>query len=99
MGIHSVYYWLWVALSLYASYLVCFCLYMIDDDGNKTEQRIPLPRICYLLGFAGSFIPLWNIIFGCTVMAVAIIAYFTEEGFYFKTWLLDKPKDKKTKKE
>ncbi len=99
MGIHSIYYWIWVAVSLYAAYLVCFCLYKVNYIGEKTDERIYLPRIMYPLAFALSFVPVANIICGLIVFALAFIAYYISEDFYFKSWLFDAPGKKVEKEE
>ena len=90
----SVIYWIGLAASLYAAYLICFCLCEIDSSGNKTDNHIAVPRILYLLTFAVSFVPIVNFLFGIVVIIVSIIANYQEEDWYFKSWLLDKPKQK-----
>ncbi len=95
----SIFYWSSVVASLYAAYLICFCLCKVDERGNKTDERIAVPRILYLLTFAVSFLPLLNLLFGTIVIVISVIAYYVSEGFYFKTWLLDKPNQKEKQKE
>lgn len=99
MGIHSVYYWIWVAVSLYAAYLICCCMYRVDKWGVKTDERIAVPRVMYLLTFLASFMPILNMVFGCTVVVIAVFAYYAEDLFYFRTWLFDKPKEKNDNKD
>ena len=86
----SVIYWIFTAVSLYAAYLICFCMRRVDDRGIKTNERIDIPRILYLLTVVVSFVPVVNIIFGAVVIVIAIIAYYLEEDFYFKSWLFER---------
>lgn len=97
MGIYSVSYWIWVAVSLYAAYLLCFCMYKVDKDGKKTDERITVPRIFYLLTLVVSFVPIANIIFGVFVIVMSIVLCYGNEDFYFKSWLLEKPKGNEKK--
>ena len=93
----SVIYWIFTAVSLYAAYLICFCMRRIDDRGIKTNERMDIPRILYLLTVVVSFVPVVNIIFGVVVIVIAIIAYYIEEDFYFKSWLFEKSEKKEEK--
>lgn len=98
MGIYFVSYWIWVVVCLYATYLVCCCLYKVDAEGNKTDERIYVPRIVYLAMAAISFAPVANIIVGAVVVGLSIVMYYVNEDFYVKTWLLDKPNQKEKQK-
>lgn len=97
----TIFYWTCFAVALLAAYLVCFCLCKVDDNGKKTDERIYVPRIVYPLAFAVSFVPILNIVIGAVVIIIAIVAYYVNEDFYFKSWLLEKPgkKEEEKKKE
>jgi predicted benzoate:H+ symporter BenE len=95
MALVDIFYWTDVALALYAAYLVCFCLYKVDLFGNKTDERIYVPRIVYLLALGISFVPILNAVCALLVIGIAIVAYYNGEDWYFKSWLLERPGDKK----
>ena len=97
MFVGTTIYWCFVAVALLAAYLVCFCLCKVDKKGNKTDERIYVPRIVYPLTLAISFVPILNIILGAVVIIIAIIAYYANDDFYFKSWLMDSPGKKKQK--
>ena len=102
MGTSSVFYWLSVAIALYAGYLLGFCLYKVDGRGRyarKTDERIYVPRIVYPLAVAVSFVPILNIILGMLVIIAAIFAYYINEDFYFRSWLFEKPKQREKKED
>lgn len=91
MTVGSISYWFWVALCLYAAYLLCFCVYKIDGKGNRTDERIYAPRIVYLAAAVASFAPIVNIVVSCLVIIIAVAACYVNQDFYFKSWLFNKP--------
>lgn len=94
MGTSTIIYILSVVASLYATYLLAYCLYDVPDSWEKREpKRIVLPRIAYIASLIVAFIPVLNTI---------AVAAFIFEGLFFKacgewqikSWLFEKPEVK-----
>jgi len=87
----TIIYILSVVASLYATYLLAYCLYDVPDSWEKREpKRIILPRIVYIAALIAAFIPYLNI---------AATMVFNFAGLFFKacgewqikSWLFEKP--------
>lgn len=94
MGTSTIVYILSVVASLYATYLLAYCLYDVPDSWEKREpKRIVLPRIAYIVCLIVAFIPVLNTI---------AVAAFIFAGLFFKacgdwqikSWLFEKPEVK-----
>ena len=94
MGTSIIVYILSVVASLYATYLLAYCLYDVPDSWEKREpKRIILPRIAYIASLIVAFTPVLNII---------AVAAFIFAGLFFKacgdwqikSWLFEKPEVK-----
>lgn len=94
METSTIVYILSVVASLYATYLLAYCLYDVPDSWEKLEpKRIFLPRIAYIAFLIVAFIPLLNTI---------AVAAFIFAGLFFKacgdwqikSWLFEKPEVK-----
>ena len=94
MAASTIIYILSVAASLYATYLLAYCLYDVPDSWEKREpKRIVLPRIAYISSLIVAFIPVLNTI---------VVAAFIFAGLFFKacgdwqikSWLFEKPEVK-----
>ena len=94
MGTSTIVYILSVVASLYATYLLAYCLYDVPSSYEKREpKRIILPRIAYIASLIVAFIPVLNSI---------AVAAFILAGLFFKvcgdwqikSWLFEKPEVK-----
>ena len=99
MGTSTIVYILSVVASLYATYLLAYCLYDVPDSWEEREpKRIVLPRIAYIAFLIAAFIPVLNSI---------AVAAFIFAGLFFKScgdwqiksWLFEKPEVKADEKE
>ena len=36
-------YWVWVLLALILDYVILYCVYYCDEDGNHTDKRAEYP--------------------------------------------------------
>lgn len=94
MAASTIVYILSVVASLYATYLLAYCLYdMPDSWENREPIRIVMPRIVYILFLLISVIPGLNTLFALAFLIGAI--YFkTIEQWQIKSWLFEKPEVK-----
>ena len=101
MGTSMIFYLLSVLLSLYCAWLAAFRTYKMEysvetHKDEPTGERIVYPRIVYILMAAVCFAPVANAVL-CVVFFVASLIGNLEGNFYVKSWLLEKPEDKKEK--
>ena len=83
-----------VVASLYATYLLAYCLYDVPDSWEKREpKRIILPRIAYVVALIVAFVPLLNA-FAVTVFIFAGLFFKTCGEWQIKSWLFEKPEVK-----
>lgn len=91
MGTSTIIYILSVVASLYATYLLAYCLYDVPNSWEKREpKRIILPRIAYIAFLIVAFIPVFNAI---AVAAFIFSALFLKDcsDWQIKSWLFEKP--------
>ena len=93
MGISTIVYILSVVASLYATYLLAYCLYDVPYSCNREPERIILPRIAYIGFIAIAFMPVVNTI------ALVFFVIMPQVGkscgdFQIKSWLFEKPEVK-----
>jgi len=94
MGTATIIYILSVVASLYATYLLAYCLYDVPDSWEKREpKRIILPRIAYIVALIVTFIPALNI-FAVTVFILACLFFKACGDWQVKSWLFEKPEVK-----
>ena len=94
MGTSTIVYILSVVASLYATYLLAYCLYDVPDSWEKREpKRIILPRIAYVVALIVAFVPLLNA-FAVTVFSFAGLFFKTCGEWQIKSWLFEKPEVK-----
>lgn len=80
--------------SLYATYLIAYCLYDVPDSWEKREpKRIVLPRIAYITFLLVSVIPGLNILFVLAFLIGAIL-FKAMNQWQIKSWLFEKPEVK-----
>lgn len=93
MGASTIVYILSVVASLYATYLLAYCLYDVPYRERYEPKRIVLPRIVYIASLIVAFIPVLN-----TTAVVAFIfagLFFKACGdWQVKSWLFEKPEVK-----
>jgi len=83
-----------VVASLYATYLIAYCLYDVPDSWEKREpKRIVLPRIAYITFLLVSVIPGLNILFVLAFLIGAIL-FKAMNQWQIKSWLFEKPEVK-----
>lgn len=94
MAASTIVYILSVVASLYATYLLAYCLYDVPDSWEKLEpKRIVLPRIAYIVCLIVAFIPALNTIaFPAFIFASLLFKSFGE--WQIKSWLFEKPEVK-----
>ena len=80
-----------ILISLHAFYLLVFKTYE-TNLGKKTDKRILLPNIIYLLIFASVFIPILNLIFVIGFYLFTMID--DKDDFMVDSWLFKKPGQK-----
>ncbi|MBR6899742.1 MAG: hypothetical protein IKN29_05570 [Bacteroidales bacterium] len=94
MGTSIIVYILSVVASLYATYLLAYCLYDVPDSWEEREpKRIVLPRIVYIGFMVMAFMPVVNTI------ALVFFVIMPQVGkscgdFQIKSWLFEKPEVK-----
>ena len=103
MGTSTIFYLLSVLLSLYCALLVAFRTYKMDYNlktgkCEPTDERFVYPRLVYILMTALCFAPIANVVL-CIVFFVISIVGRDLGDFYVKSWLLEKPEEKKKEKE
>lgn len=86
-------YLLSLPFSLYVAYLATFCTYKTDGIyGKPTDERLVFPRIAYVFIWMVAFVPLLNIV---VAIFFLIFPWFCPVEYYIKSWLLEKPGQKK----
>lgn len=94
MGTSTILYILSVVASLYATYLLAYCLYDVPSSYEKREpKRIILPRIVYIGFMAIAFIPVVNTIAIIFFVAMPLMGKSCGD-FQIKSWLFEKPEVK-----
>ena len=94
MGTSTIIYILSVVASLYATYLLAYCLYDVPDNWEKREpKRIVLPRIVYIVALIVAFVPVLNTI--AVIVFIVMGLFFKACGdWQIKSWLFEKPEVK-----
>lgn len=93
MGTSTIVYILSVVASLYATYLLAYCLYDVPYSEKYEPKRIVLPIIAYIVCLIVAFIPVLNI-FAVTVFIVAGLFFKACGDWQIKSWLFEKPEVK-----
>lgn len=94
MGTSTIIYILSVVASLYATYLLAYCLYDVPRSYDKREpKRIVLPRIVYTMLLATAFVPILNIIYPFIFVFTCLMGRASDD-FQIKSWLFEKPEVK-----
>lgn len=94
MGTSTIVYILSVVASLYATYLLAYCLYDVPGSWEKREpKRIFLPRIAYIVFLIVAFIPPLNTI-AVAAFIFAALFFKTCYDWQIKSWLFEKPEVK-----
>lgn len=88
----QLFYLLSLPFPLYVAYLATFCTYKTDIYGKPTDERLVFPRIAYVFILMVAFVPLVNI---AAAIAFIIYPWFCSDEYYIKSWLLEKPGQKK----
>lgn len=93
MAASTIVYILSMVASLYATYLLAYCLYDVPYSCKSEPERIVLPRIVYIVALIVAFIPMLN--------TFAVIAFIVMGVFFkacgewqIKSWLFEKPEVK-----
>ena len=87
------FYLLSLPFPLYVAYLATFCTYKTDGIyGKPTDERLMFPRIVYVFIWMVAFVPLLN---HAAAIVYLILPWFDSDTFYIKSWLLEKPGQKK----
>lgn len=90
MAASTIIYILSVVASLYATYLLAYCLYDVPYSEKYEPKRIILPRIAYIAFLIVSFIPGLNFLFVLAFLIGAILFKATDQ-LQIKSWLFEKP--------
>ena len=94
MGTSAIVYILSVVASLYATYLLAYCLYDVPGSWEKREpKRITLPRIAYIAFLIVAFIPVFNAIAVAVFIFSALLCKDCGD-WQIKSWLFEKPEVK-----
>lgn len=94
MGTSTIVYILSVVASLYATYLLAYCLYDVPDSWEKREpKRIILPRIAYIAFLIVAFIPVLNNIAFAAFIFMGLFCKACGD-WQIKSWLFEKPEVK-----
>lgn len=94
MAASTIVYILSVVASLYATYLLAYCLYDMPDSWEKREpKRIVLPRIAYIACLIVVFIPVLNTIAVAAFIFMGLLCKACGE-WQIKSWLFEKPEVK-----
>lgn len=91
MKIGIILYWCCILISLHSFYLLAFRTYKTKEY-KKTEERVLLPNIFYVLIFASVFVPILNIIFSGIFYIATLID--DKDNFVVDSWLFKKPGQK-----
>ena len=88
-----LFYLLSLPFPLYVAWLATFCTYETDGIyGEPTNERLVYPRIVYVFIWLVAFVPLVNIAAAIVFLA---LRWFVPDAYYIKSWLLEKPGQKK----
>lgn len=91
MATSTIIYILSVVASLYATYLLAYCLYDVPGSWEKREpKRIVLPRIVYIVALIAAFFPMLNT-FAVAVFIFAGLYFKACGNWQIKSWLFEKP--------
>lgn len=90
MGTSTIIYILSVVASLYATYLLAYCLYDVPYSEKYEPKRIILPRIAYIVALIVAFIPMLNI-FAVTAFIVTSLFFKACGEWQIKSWLFEEP--------
>ena len=90
MAASTIIYILSVVASLYATYLLAYCLYDVPSSENEEPKRIFLPRIVYIVALIVAFVPMLNT-FAIAVFIFACLFYKVCGYWQIKSWLFEKP--------
>jgi hypothetical protein len=93
MGTSTIVYILSVVASLYATYLLAYCLYDVPYSEKYEPERIILPRIVYIIFMAMAFMPVVNTI-ALILFVVTPLMGKSCGDFQIKSWLFEKPEVK-----
>ena len=94
MAASTIVYILSVVASLYATYLLAYCLYDVPNSWEEREpKRIVLPRIVYIGFMAMAFTPVVNIIAFILFFVMPLVGKSCGD-FQIKSWLFEKPEVK-----
>lgn len=94
MGTSTIVYILSVVASLYATYLLTYCLYDVPSSWEERGPiRIVLPRIAYIASLIVAFIPVLNTIAFPVFIFLSLLSKLCGE-WQIKSWLFEKPEVK-----
>ena len=93
MAESTIVYILSVVASLYATYLLAYCLYDVPYSEKRKPKRIVLPRIAYIASLIVAFIPVLNT-FAVTVFISAGLFFKACGDWQIKSWLFENPEIK-----
>ena len=93
MGISTIIYILSVVASLYATYLLAYCLYDVPYSEKEEPKRIILPRIVYIVALIVALVPMLNT-FAVAVFIFAGLFFKACGDWQIKSWLFEKPEVK-----
>ena len=88
-----------IVLALYVLWLLAFRTYMTDGYGRPTDERVTFPYIIYILLLAVCFVPILNVIFFVIFIIISLIEMNTDNDFYVRSWLFEKPGQKEKKED
>lgn len=93
MATSIITYILSVVASLYANYLIAYCLYDVPYIESHEPKRIIFPRIVYIVALIVTFIPMLNT-FAVAVFIFAGLFFKACGDWQIKSWLFEKPEVK-----
>lgn len=94
MATSTIVYILSVVASLYATYLLAYCLYDVPRSYEKREpERIVLPRIAYIVCLIMTFIPMLNILAVIAFIVMGLLFKFSGD-LQINSWLFEEPEVK-----
>lgn len=94
MAASTIVYILSVVASLYATYLLAYCLYDVPYSWEKREpKRIILPRIAFIICMIVAFLPMLNSIAVAAFIFMGLLGKACGE-WQIKSWLFEKPEVK-----
>jgi len=103
MGTSTIFYLLSVLLSLYCAWLASFRVYKMEYSREThkiepTDERFVYPRLVYILMVAVCFAPIANVALCIAFFIMSLVGHSCGD-FYVKSWLLEKPEEKKKEKD